>query len=234
MPDSSAQGVWLSKGPLARSFYAVSAVKLAASLIGRVLVRRMPNGELLAGRIVETEAYCGVKDHASHAVGGRRTERNEAMYAAPGTSYVYFTYGMHWCMNISCKAEDVPEAVLIRALEPVAGLSAMHANRTSEQASGKARAIPDRDLLRGPARLCKALGIDRGLNMMDMATAGSVLWVDAATPRRVQRVRAVRIGLAGTSEWVHRPLRWLEKGNAFVSVPAPTKTPTRSKRRTKG
>src|SRR5262245_46221232 len=108
-----------------REAFAGSAISLARRLLGAVLVRVLDDGEVLAGRIVETEAYLGVRDAASHAYKGRRTERNEAMYARPGTAYVYFTYGMHYCMNVVCGKEDVPAAVLLRALEPLAGLERM-------------------------------------------------------------------------------------------------------------
>ncbi|MFT3686503.1 MAG: DNA-3-methyladenine glycosylase [Phycisphaerales bacterium] len=107
-----------------KSFFARDADAVARDLLGCLLVR-IYKGERLAGRIVETEAYLGVIDQASHASNNRRTLRNEAMYGPPGLSYVYFTYGMHFCMNVSCKAKDDPAAVLIRALEPVDGLDTM-------------------------------------------------------------------------------------------------------------
>ena len=113
---------------LERDFFARRTETVARDLIGRVLVA-VVRGRRRAGVIVETEAYLGVKDRAAHTFGGRRTERNEPMWMDAGTAYVYFTYGMHHCMNLSTVGEGVPEAVLIRALEPVEGIQAMRRAR---------------------------------------------------------------------------------------------------------
>src|SRR5690606_26066686 len=111
--------------------YATDSIALARRLLGCRLVRVLDDGVRLTGVIVETEAYCGAADLASHAVGGRRTARNEAMYAKAGTSYVYFTYGMHFCFNVVCGEVDVPLAVLVRALEPVEGIGEMKRRRAA-------------------------------------------------------------------------------------------------------
>jgi len=164
-------------------------------------VRLLESGERLSGAIVETEAYLGAEDRASHAFGGRRSARNEAMYAAPGTSYVYFTYGMHFCFNVVCAQVDVPHAVLVRALSPLEGLETMRARRTASPArskrierAGPAAASPptsshpsspprprpplrDTDLCSGPAKLCQALQIDRALNGADLTTDPR-LWIE--------------------------------------------------------
>jgi DNA-3-methyladenine glycosylase len=132
---------------------AVSAAVLAPRLLGCILVRRLSDGTRLSGMIVETEAYVGVKDRASHAFGGRRTERNESMYCDPGTLYVYFTYGMHFCANVVCGLRGEPAAVLIRAVEPVGGIPSMLVNRKLIRG--------EKDILcNGPAKLCQAMGID--------------------------------------------------------------------------
>ena len=143
-----------------REFYVTDAATLAKRLIGCALVRRLSNGTRLSGRIVETEAYLGVQDRASHAFGGRRTPRNEMMYAQAGTAYVYFTYGMHFCMNVVCGVVDEPSAVLLRALEPSEGLEAMRAARATVR-NPRPRDI---DLCSGPGKLCQALGIGRAQN----------------------------------------------------------------------
>lgn len=177
----------------------------------------MPDGQRLACRIVETEAYVGIKDAASHAFAGRRTARNESMYARPGVAYVYFTYGMHWCMNVVCGKIDEPVAVLIRAGEPIEGLELMRHNRS---ASRRARGTPlqDRDLCSGPARLCQALAIDKSMDGTDLVT-GDSLFIERATGKP-KVVRAKRIGLSVKGRWGEAPLRYLVKGDPNVSVPA--------------
>lgn len=189
-------------GPrLEQAAYRIAADTLAAELIGRVLVRRV-DGEMLAGRIIETEAYVGVKDRASHAFGGRRTSRNEMMYAAAGTLYVYFTYGMHYCMNVVCGGVDEPVAVLLRAIEPMMGLDAMSRRRRGSS-----------DLCSGPAKLCQALALDRAHNGLNLLTDDSI-WIAEPGPglspisrRCVQRTP--RIGIDSAGAWAKRRLRWV-------------------------
>ncbi|QOI99514.1 MAG: DNA-3-methyladenine glycosylase [Phycisphaeraceae bacterium] len=195
---------------LDRAFFEVPARTLARRLLGMTLVREL-GGRRLAGRIVETEAYVGVKDRCCHSFGGRRTPRNESMYAAAGTCYVYFTYGMHHCMNIVCGEPGEPVAVLLRALEPIEGLDAMHANRAGR--SSAARRGP-RDLCGGPGKLCAALAIDRSLNGLDLCGDGP-LWLERG--RVVARAaRTPRIGV-GEGAWAEKPLRWLDPASPHVS-----------------
>jgi DNA-3-methyladenine glycosylase len=204
-----------SGGRLPRSFYEGGSVPLAQRLIGQKLVRTLEDGTRLVGIIVETEAYLGVKDRAAHSFGGRRTPRNEAMYQRPGTAYVYFTYGMHYCMNVVCGEVGEPVAVLLRALEPVEGLNLMRENRSRRRRSTP---LKDRDLCSGPGRLCEALAIGRDLNDADL-TQSPALSIEAGTsygPRRL--VRTTRVGVASALEWAHRPLRWYLKGSEHVSV----------------
>jgi len=198
---------------LTRPEFALPAEDLAPALLGCTLVR-LVKGRRRAGIIVETEAYLGEPDLSSHAVGGRRTARTESMFGAPGTAYVYFTYGMHHCMNVSAHSQGVPEAVLIRALEPVEGIGAMRAARG-------AGARTDRDLCSGPAKLCQALQIDRALSGVDMTLPDAHVFIEAA-PRRADArgagvERGPRIGLAGDHDWIRRPLRFWLGGNAHVS-----------------
>jgi DNA-3-methyladenine glycosylase len=204
---------------LPREFYTVTATTLAQRLIGQRLVRILDDGTRLAGTIVETEAYLGVRDKAAHTFGGRRTPRNESMYAIGGTAYVYFTYGMHFCMNVVAGAAGDPVAVLLRALEPVEGLDAIRALRTPHHRPRKTP-LKDKDLCSGPGRLCEALAIGRDLNGEDLTTSQR-LWIEAGTaysPR--QLVKTTRIGISGAEEWVDRPLRWYVRGNVHVSVKA--------------
>jgi len=202
---------------LPRSFYATDPISLAKALIGKHLVRVLDDGTALSGMIVETEAYLGVEDRAAHTFGGRRTQRNEAMYGRAGTAYVYFTYGMHHCMNVVCGEVDEPVAVLLRALEPLTGVPTMRKLR-----AGVARKAPlrDHDLCRGPGRLCQALGIDRGQNAADLV-AGDQLFIVGETRAGLGQGRLAcgpRIGVQGAGNWADRPLRWCLIGSRHVSV----------------
>ncbi len=207
---------------LPRNFFAAQSVDLAPSLIGTRLIRRFDDGTLLSGIVVEVEAYIGPEDRASHAYGGRRTPRNEAMYARPGTAYVYFTYGMHFCMNVVCAAEGVPQAVLIRALEPDPhSLERMRSLRGVEAA---------RLLCSGPGRLCQALSIDRSLNGADLCTDNRLLLEPATGPVR-RRIRTPRIGIDSAGSWARRLLRWLDPASIHVSKPVAGKRSGISRRR---
>lgn len=203
---------------LDRAFFSCPAERLARKLLGALLVRVLDDGTRLSGIIVETEAYCGVRDQASHAFAGRRTPRNEAMYAVPGTAYVYFTYGMHFCMNVVCGKLDEPPAVLIRALEPVDGVPSMHRLR-GKTSGGRPR--PVRDLCNGPGKLAQALLIDRSLNGADLVTSPSI-FLEEGPPGSKRRIRrTARIGLNNAGPWTHKPLRWLVDGDLHVSRARP-------------
>jgi DNA-3-methyladenine glycosylase len=183
-------------------------VEVAPSLLGTLLVA----GER-AGRIIEVEAYRGPTDPASHAYRGR-TARNETMFGRPGLLYVYFTYGMHWCANVVCGPEGEPGAVLLRALEPVAGLEAMRAARAAGRAVGAGagaaagRVIPDHDLCRGPANLARALGIDGrhdGVDLLATPAPGTdaprLLDDGAGGPWPVASGRRVGVRRGVEAEW---------------------------------
>lgn len=197
---------------LSRADYTMRPTDLARALIGQRLVRVLDHGVRLAGTIVETEAYLGEPDRCAHSFGGRRTPRNEAMYAWAGTAYVYFTYGMHHCVNVVCGQPDEPVAVLIRALKPTEGLEQMYANR--------AKARRDRDLCSGPGKLCQALAIDRDLNGLDLTRDGR-LCVEILRDGPIEcssLVNTPRIGV-GAGDWADRPLRWALAGCEHVSGP---------------
>ena len=195
---------------LTRAFLARSAERVARDLLGCVLVREV-DGVRMAGRIVETEAYLGVKDGGSHSFGGRRTPRVEAMYMQAGTTYVYFTYGMHYCMNVVCGEVNEPVAVLIRALEPTEGLDAMRARR------GKG-AKRNRGLCSGPAKLCQAMEIGPALNTHDLLL-GQAMWLESGELVANKLVaKTARIGLGTESVWKDKPLRFVLRGNEHVSV----------------
>ena len=203
---------------LTRKFYQRDPVTLARALLGQLLVRTLADGTRLAGRIVETEAYLGVKDRAAHSFGGRRTARNAAMWGPAGHAYVYFVYGMHHCMNVVAEDVERPTAVLIRALEPLEGLERMRVHRAGTRPAARLR---DTDLCSGPAKLAQALCLDRALDGVDLV-AGDTLFLERAArvaPRRI--VAAPRIGVAYAGEWAAKPLRFYVAGNPHVSVARP-------------
>lgn len=192
---------------------AAPTAAVARALLGAVLHRRLPDGERVAGRIVETEAYLGLADPACHSFHGRRTARVAAMYLPAGHAYVYRIYGLHWCLNVVTGDASRPEAVLIRALAPLAGADRM---RTLREAARPARAGPGEshptarrrlDLAGGPARLTQALAIDGGLNGHPLDRPP--LWLEAgpAVPDDLVVV-GPRVGLAAglaSRDW---PLRF--------------------------
>lgn len=185
-----------------RTFLATSAVAVAPRLLNLLLV----SGSRV-GRIVEVEAYRGTEDPASHAFGGP-TPRNATMFGPAGHLYVYFTYGMHWCANVVCGPPGVAEAVLVRALAPVAGLEEMW--------EARAAARRERDLCSGPAKLCQALGIDRAYDGLDLLSPSSpVRLLDDGTPPPRRPSVGPRIGI---SRAVEARWRWWVTNSASVSV----------------
>jgi DNA-3-methyladenine glycosylase len=197
---------------LAREFFARDPREVAPELLGKLLVRRETR-HLLAGRIVEIEAYLGKDDPAAHAYSGR-TPRNVVLFGPAGHAYVYFIYGMHFCANISCMKEGEAGGVLLRALEPIAGVA--------EMARARGVALPDepsmaklRQIASGPGRLCQALDITRERdNGKDLCSASSDLWVadDAHEPAKI--ISTPRIGIRKA---IDEPLRYIVAENRFVS-----------------
>lgn len=213
----------VAKRRLVQRDFAISAEQLARRLLGCRLVRTLDDGTLLCARIVETEAYVGVHDRASHAYAGRRTERNEQMYAHPGTSYVYFTYGMHHCFNVVCGSAGEPVAVLVRAAEPVGGLDTMHALRAAGRAARSRskvgpKPIRDDELCKGPACLCEAFNLDRRHSGQDLATS-PLLHIESADVvyQDDEVVTTTRIGVDSAGEWASAELRWLVSSSRSVS-----------------
>jgi DNA-3-methyladenine glycosylase len=193
---------------LPREFYTRSDVlEVARDLLGKKLVVPNRNGARVAGIIVETEAYRGPEDRASHAYGGRRTNRTETMYGIGGTAYVYFVYGMYNQFNVVTSIEDIPHAVLVRALEPVEGLDIIRRRRPGRS---------EYEWTSGPGRLCVALGIDRRLNNADLLDER--VWIEegvSVSPPQI--ARGARVGIDYAQEWVAKPWRFWMKDNPFVS-----------------
>jgi DNA-3-methyladenine glycosylase len=197
----------MKKLPL--SFYArKDVVMIARELIGKIIVTNFDN-QFTSARIVETEAYIGFTDKASHSFGNRRTARNEHMYSAPGTAYVYICYGLHQMMNIVTNDKDVPDAVLIRAVEPIAGIEIML------QRTGKKTA--DKTITRGPGNVGKALGIFKH-HSGNHLRGDEIYLADDFTKIPPENIGvSARIGVEGAGADALRPYRFYIKGNKYVS-----------------
>jgi DNA-3-methyladenine glycosylase len=198
--------------PLDRTFFSRDPRRVARELLGKVLVRKgaRQKDARLTARIVEVEAYLGEKDPASHAAPGQ-TPRNAVLFGPPGHAYVYFIYGAHYCLNVSCEPEGRAGGVLFRALEPLAGLDAMAEARRIEIHSPKD--LPK--LTSGPGRLSEAFGITRARdNASDLASPASSLWIgdDGFRPRRIRTTPRI-----GITQATNKPLRYIVDGNPFVS-----------------
>jgi DNA-3-methyladenine glycosylase len=193
--------------PLPRAFYDRDTAVVARELLGAVLECRTRDG-LASGRIVETEAYVGEHDLACHAAAGR-TARTEPLYGPPGIAYVYFIYGMYWCVNAVTRSEGSPSAVLIRAIEPLSGTDLMRRRRP--------HARRDVDLTNGPGKLCCALGITGAQNQRPLDAPPLVVRRGQAIPDH-QVTLTPRIGITRCADW---PLRWIVSDNPFVSRTPP-------------
>ena len=185
---------------LKADFFERPAPLLAPDLIGKALARRH-NGNMLVGIITETEAYQGQEDLACHARVGK-TKRNQVMYGEAGKAYIYFTYGMHWLLNIVADQVDVPAAVLIRAIFPLTGAEAMALNRPHLAYSSQ--------WLNGPAKLTQAFALDGSLNGHDLQEKGSELYLAEALVVPQDKIKtSPRVGLGNTPEpWLSLPWRW--------------------------
>lgn len=197
----------MKKVPL--SFYQrKDVVKIAKELLGKIVVTNF-EGKVTSGRIVETEAYAGIIDKASHSFAGRRTARNEHMYSAAGTAYIYICYGMHQMLNVVTNDKEIPDAILIRAVEPIEGIEIML------QRTGKAKA--DKTLTRGPGNVGKALGIFKhhsGLYLLDE----EIFLLDDHKKIPEENIgNSKRIGVESAGADALLPYRFYVKGNKYVS-----------------
>ncbi|KAJ8345015.1 hypothetical protein SKAU_G00292080 [Synaphobranchus kaupii] len=205
---------------LGEKFFDQPCVSMAKAFLGKVLVRRLADGTVLRGRVVETEAYLGGEDRASHSAGGRRTGRNAAMFMKPGTIYVYQIYGIYLCMNVSSQGEGA--AVLLRSLEPLQGQEVMRGLRGARRKEGS-RPLKEKELCNGPSKLCQALDVPRHFDRRDLATDTEV-WLERDVPQGEREdeppsvVSAPRIGIDSHGEWAAKPLRFYLRGHPCVSV----------------
>jgi DNA-3-methyladenine glycosylase len=215
---------------LPREFFAGSSLQVAPRLLGCVLEHQTAEG-LVAVQLTEVEAYEGSADPASHAYRGR-TARNAVMFGPPGHAYVYFTYGMHFCANLVCGPEGTAVAVLLRAGRIIEGAPLAAARRLAGRPAAR---VPDRDLARGPARLCQALAIDRAQDGADVCDPASLLRVrpgppaapESAAPGPAPAIsRGPRVGVSSAAD---RPWRFWLTGDPTVSVYRPHVPRTRPK-----
>ena len=216
MEKKSRHAMSLKRESLDRDFFARDTLTVARELLGQRLVRVL-DGKRVSGRIVEVEAYVGDGDQACHASRGR-TRRNATMFGPPGHAYVYFIYGMHYCLNVVTEREGYPAAVLVRALEPLEGIERMRARRGGR---------PDAQLTSGPARLCQALGIDLRFDGADLCASDALLFIEddaavpdgsaEASPRSEAIATGPRIGVRGDEVALTVPWRFYVRDNRYVS-----------------
>ncbi len=189
---------------LKKSFYERNTQVVAFELIGKILILKQ-NGSVLSGKIVETEAYFGAQDPASHAYRGT-TSRNQVMFGPAGFSYVYFTYGNHHCLNFVTEREDIAGAVLIRAVEPISGVETMKKNRGFAQ---------HKQLTNGPGKLTQAFGITREHSGFDLTRGNSFCIAEGKEEELLHVQVSTRIGISRAK---HMPYRFYVLGNPFISV----------------
>lgn len=199
---------------LSRDFFRRDALTVAQELLGKVLVHE-DQGERISAKIVETEAYMGFEDKAAHFFGGRRTPRTEVIYGDAGFSYIYLIYGMYYCFNIVTGIKDEPQAVLVRAAEPMEGLDRMAQSRFKMPYNELSRKqIPG--LTNGPGKLCRALGLDKSLNKADLCSGR--LYLEQGEKVTEPIVTAKRVGIDYAEEARDFPWRFYIRDSSYVSV----------------
>jgi len=202
---------------LPRSFYTQPTLKVAKELLGKYLVREIGKQKLI-GKIVETEAYIGPEDKASHAFGGKKTKRNQAEWLIGGHIYIYLVYGMYWQLNISTSRREQPECVLIRALEPVS-----ETREVKNQKSKVKNTIQNlkfnelKNLANGPGKLCRWLKLDKSFYGEDLTKSKRIWLEDGEKVGPTQIIASKRIGIDYAQEWAEKPWRFFLKNNPFVS-----------------
>lgn len=199
---------------LDREFYNRDTIIVAKELLGKIIVHKV-NGQKLSAKIVETEAYMGITDKAAHSYGGRRTSRVEVMYGKPGVSYVFIIYGMYYCFNTVTREEGTPQAVLIRAAEPIQGIDLMAQNRFKKSYNELTKS-QIKSLTNGPGKLCGALLIDKSLNGEDLC--GDKLYIEEMESENFDIVSSKRINIDYAEEAKDYLWRFYIEGNKYVSV----------------
>ena len=197
---------------LNRMFYSQDTITVAKSLLGKILVHEV-EGRRISGEIVETEAYLGITDKAAHSYGGKKTKRVEVMYKEAGFSYIFMIYGMYYCFNVVTQLAGVPEAVLVRALEPLEGLDNISFNRYKKNFN-ELTAANIKNLTNGPGKLCNALQIDKSLNGEDLCS--NKLYIEDSSDT-FKIVTSKRIGIDYAEEAKDFLLRFHIENNKYVS-----------------
>lgn len=198
---------------LDRHFYNRDTITVAKELLGKVLVYN-DNGIIVSGKIVETEAYRGIMDKAAHAYGGKKTKRVEPMYGEAGHSYIYFIYGLYHCFNVVTEKIGTPEAVLVRALEPIDGIDIMSKKRFNKQVEELTKKEKI-NLTNGPSKLCSALSLDRNLNKEDLC--GEKLYIEDRGYVETNILSSKRVGIDYAEEARDYLWRFYIEGNPYVS-----------------
>lgn len=198
---------------LDKTFYIRDTLPVAKELLGKKLVHKI-NGRILSGIIVETEAYMGIQDKAAHSYGGRKTERTKVMFEAGGVSYIYFIYGLYYCFNVVTAEEGIPQAVLIRAVQPVEGIEDMALLRVNKNIKEltKKQII---NIANGPAKLCSALKLDKTLNAVSLTS--DILYIEDVNYNNFEIVETTRIGIDYAEEAKDYPWRFYIKDNPYIS-----------------
>ena len=199
---------------LEKEFYKQGALTLGKELLGKTLIRTIDN-VTLKGKIVETEAYIGEIDKASHAYNGRRTERTEPLFKEGGISYVYFIYGKYHCFNVISGIEDKGEGVLIRALEPLNEFDYLGAKRFNQKYEELSES-KKKSIANGPSKLCMAFSIDKSENYIKLYEKGD-FYIEDSIDEKFDIVEATRIGIDYAEEAIEFPWRFYIKGNKYIS-----------------
>lgn len=200
--------------PLSKEFYSTDVVTLARELLGKIIVRNLPDGKVIKVMIVETEAYKAPDDKGCHAYNNKKTERTKNFWTDGGHLYIYSIYGPNNCMNIVAADKTKPEAVLLRAVEPIVGLDIIKSNR-------KVNSKKEKDLTNGPAKLTQAIMIDKTFNGYDMTKENPEVFVVENPNFKFETMVSKRINIDYAEEWKDKPWRFYIKNNGFVSVTLP-------------
>ena len=199
---------------LQQEFYKRDCITVSKELLGKVLVRKI-NGRIIKSRIIETEAYIGMIDKASHAYLGKRTERTEPLFHEGGISYVYFIYGLYHCFNIIADKEDYPAGALIRAVEPLNEFDYLAQKRFKKDFNELSKA-QIKNLTNGPSKLCMALDITKEENFVKLYEAGN-LYVEDSDYKPAEIVETTRVGIDYAEEAIDFPWRFYIKDNLYIS-----------------